>query len=225
MKLDKSQMPQVVVLGVLLLACIGYVGVQFSSRSKPEKPKTQAAAPMETKNTPGPAPVAENTQEDLINLQLAALPPVNQRDPFTPQLSMEMPGQFRINGPREHLLRNISTRIEVPRSQVPKFGALPGMGSPFKVEPLNVPVPGSGNGQSQTAAAQPEPTFAVTGIIRGERNVAILRMADERHIVREGQWINGTYKVVAITENGVILVGKDRRISLRLGGEKNASQS
>lgn len=222
MKLDKKQVPQVVLLGVLLLACIGYVGVQFSHKpeSTPPKPAAEVKTDADNNNAPVQVQAVETTEEDMINLQLAALPPTKQRDPFSPQMSVDLGHSMSSAYQGPSSAGSMPRRITVPKSSVPKFASLPGMSAPFRVEPITVP---KDSVDPQPGQAAVDKGFTVTGIIRGQQNVAILRSADERYIVREGQWINGTYKVVAITENGVVIVGKDRRISLRLGGEKNAS--
>ena len=68
------------------------------------------------------------------------------------------------------------------------------------------------------------PDFALTGVIRGEKNVAIIRSGEGgRYIVRQGQLIGGRYKVESVSDDGATLVYKNRRIYVKLGGVKNAS--
>ena len=64
----------------------------------------------------------------------------------------------------------------------------------------------------------------ITGVIRGAQNVAIIRSGDKGHyIVKQGQLIDGRYRVLSVTNDGAVLAYKDRRIHLKLGGAKNAS--
>jgi hypothetical protein len=69
-----------------------------------------------------------------------------------------------------------------------------------------------------------DPDFVLTGVIRGWENVAIIRVGDsERHVVKQGQFIDGHYRVLAVTSDGAVLACGSRRIRLKLGGVRNAS--
>ena len=99
---------------------------------------------------------------------------------------------------------------------VPTIGPIPPIG------------PGPSNTQTQAAGPpkpveEPFPPFVLTGIITGRTNVAIIRLGEGRYIVREGQLISGTYEVVSVSQEGVLLSRDGRSVFLKLGGQGNAS--
>lgn len=205
MKLDKKQIPQLIILGLLVLGCIGYVSFTLAKpdpkASKPDAAKKQAAS------------TAEVTAQTQI-MQIGTFPdlnaPVARRDPFVTQ-TVDTEAETANSEP------NRATVVKMP--SLPK-----GMG---KVPPL-FPFGNANMGSAPTLMAvpnvEPDPAFALTGVIRGEKNVAIIRVgATERHIVSEGQIIDGRYRVLSVTEDGAVLAYKDRRIHLKLGGVRNAS--
>jgi len=72
-------------------------------------------------------------------------------------------------------------------------------------------------------APEPDPDpsqmYKLTGIIQGAVNVAILRGADNaRYIVREGQMIDGRYRVDLVTRYGIRLSFNHKSYLLSLGG-------
>jgi hypothetical protein len=68
----------------------------------------------------------------------------------------------------------------------------------------------------------PEPTYTLTGVVRGEENVVIVHSSDNtRHIVKQGQLIDGRYRVLSVTEDGAVLANGNRRMYMKLGGVKN----
>lgn len=205
MKLDKKQIPQLAILGVLVLGCIGYVSFTLAkppaSAPKPDASKTDAAVVAEL--TTQPQTMQVGTFPDLST-------PIARRDPFVVQYAPVDPA---------------AVRPEAVPQQTQRMTPLPKtMGS---VPPL-FPFGNTGGGSTPQLTAvpivEPDPAFALTGVIRGEKNVAIIRVgADERYIVSEGQIIGGRYRVLSVTEDGAVLACKDRRIHLRLGGVRNAS--
>jgi hypothetical protein len=95
------------------------------------------------------------------------------------------------------------------------------------IKPLN-PFGGmsSPTGMSRpTVTAPPEPKFVLTGVVRGggSQNVAILKAGEGRYVVRQGQTIDGRYRVIVVMSDAVVLLDGTRRIYVRLGGEPNAS--
>lgn len=212
MKLDKKQMPQLVVLGLLVLLCIGYVSFNF-------------VKPPATEPVP---PAAKSTKSDFaakIAVQVQAQPvagtttfpdlsaPIPRRDPFTVQTfeSVDAPKPSK-----PVILRpNPLTRaIRVASGKMPPlipFGSF-----------------SSGSGSTPVLSVVPsvqdqDPGFVLTGVICGLENVAIIRVNSERHVVKQGQFIGGRYRVLSVSPDGVVLACKDRRIHLKLGGVRNAS--
>jgi len=57
----------------------------------------------------------------------------------------------------------------------------------------------------------------LTGLVRGEQRVAVLRRGERRYLVREGDTVEGSYRVSQITANSVVLRRGARKRVLRLG--------
>ena len=96
---------------------------------------------------------------------------------------------------------------------------------PINLKPLN-PFSGQSNASVQRVSQdkpEPDDEIAVTGVVRGDSNVVIVRIGQTgRHVVREGQTIDGRYHVASVTGDGAVLVYKNRHIPVKLGGVKNA---
>jgi hypothetical protein len=94
-----------------------------------------------------------------------------------------------------------------------------------KVPPLN-PFGKIGGGSIQSVQpvqAEVEEPITLTGVVRGVDNVVIVRVGQNgRHVVKEGQTIDGRYRVVSVSGDGAVLVYRNRRIPVKLGGSKNA---
>ncbi len=213
MKTDKKQLPQLIALGVLVVGCVCFVSFQFFLNKPAENAVKPQSAPEASQASEPSADTTTAVTEDAVASgvfpELAVSPP--RRDPFAEQ---PLPGQ-RIEGPVQV--------VRVPENPVnltpPSFGPLPKIG----VTPLNP----FGSGQSlggQTAEAPQETKFSLTGVVRGDQNVAILRTSDGgRYIVKQNESVNGRYKVLMVTDDAVVLSDGGRRIYVKLGGEQNAS--
>ena len=207
MKLDKKQLPQLIVLGVLVLLCIGYVSFTIKPKQLP----------------PPPAPVAEqqaneakeNSEEATEIVPVGIFPnttvEVSRRDPFTPQalpVTGKKPGEY--------------VQVAMRKSPVNVFKSQSG-----RVPPIN-PLAMFGQGGTPAPitaqpAEEPIPQFVLTGVVRGENNVAIIRVGQsERYVVKQGQVINGCCKVVYVYDDAVLLDYKNHRMYVKLGGAKNA---
>ncbi len=216
MKLDKKQVPQLIVLGLLVLMCIGYVSFTVF-----KKPATESAPPAKADST--------NTPKATVRVASEPIPvtgtfpdlnaPIPRRDPFTVQhLGSEHPAppvvQPIVNKPTATAHPFHAPAIKVPPLiPVGSFSQSPTRGSASMAGLEVVP-----------SIAERDPDFVLTGVIRGAENVAVIRVGNlERHVVMQGQTIDGRYKVLTVTEDGVVLGCKDRRIHLKLGGVRNAS--
>jgi hypothetical protein len=222
MKLDKKQLPQLIVLGVLVMICIGYVS--FTIAKPPQGNPAAAPGQKAAANGAAGSSAGSDTSEDVsgsVPFEVfpnvtAALP---RRDPFATQaLSSEAAAQtsqkVTISPVRQRPVRDfrpVTNSGSVPRIDVKAI-------NPFTQPSVQVaPLP-------QVHEAPPEPKFTLTGVIRGNQNVAIIQSGSGgRHVVREGQMIDGQYRVQSVSDHGVILVNKNRRIYVKLGGVKNAS--
>lgn len=206
MKLDKKQIPQMVVLGVLVLACIGYVSFTVMKPPATESappPKPVAKADVSAKLA---AAAAQSDFEAPVGTFPGLSAPIARRDPFTVQ-------SLGIAKPKPEALKPISA------ATVRKAGAT-------KLPPL-IPMGNFSAASTPTLTAVPtfqDPDFVLTGVIRGAENVAIIRVGDRgRHVVKQGQSIEGRYRVLSVSEDGAVLACGNRRIHLKLGGVRNAS--
>lgn len=224
MKPDKKQLPQLAVLGLLVVACVGVIAFQFAA---PKKSAPTAATARDRKaaaerkadaSDPNAARVA-SAEVALVPSSvfpnLTSTPP--RRDPFRPT---QLPGvEENVQNPSRPVPSSQSVRAASPGA----FPRNPLPFNPFKdltggSGPAIVPQPG-GPGQPEQ---EKDPEFTLTGIIRGDSNVAIIRTGEGgRYIVRQGQFIDGRYRVVAVTDNGAVLAHNNRRIYVKLGGVKN----
>lgn len=207
MKLDKKQIPQLVVFGLLVLICIGYVSF------KVVKPPATGPAPAEKQsakaNIPGNALVQVQAQPVLSTTTFPDLgAPIPRRDPFTVQ-NLEAVGEPQPGKPADLNITPIAqSAVKAASGRVP---------------PL-IPMGSFANVSVVPSAENQDPNFVLTGVICGIENVAIIRVGNsQRHVVKQGQFIDGRYRVLSVTQDGVVLASKDRRIHLKLGGVPNAS--
>lgn len=223
MKPDKKQTIQLVVLGLLVVVFIGYMSFSFLS-PKPSKPAVQVVAGAKAQQVA----TAESSEESEARTvapvvsgvfpDLASVPA--RRDPFVAQ---RIPGAEAEDPPsaRPPLQAPRPRPVTIARNPFPRVPSLsvPPL-NPFRISPV-------GEQPASTAVVRPEdedPKFVVTGVLRGEENVAIIRSGDKgRYVVKQGQYIDGRYKVLYVTGDGVVLADKNRRIHVKLGGDKNAS--
>ena len=207
MKLDKKQIPQLVVLGVLVLFCVGYVSFKIFSpktASAPPAPVNQAAE-QDNAGDPAQASISIDTLPAGVFPDITSIP--SRRDPFTPQaLPMTESANNQVQPPRDNPLPRPALRSSSPWA---------------KIQPVQ-PIPSFSQGAVPVIAQKVEdldPKFTLTGVVRGDQNVAIIRVGEKgRYIVKQGQLIEGRYRVLSVTSDGAVLAYRDRRISLNLGG-------
>lgn len=220
MKPDKKQLPQLIVLGILVVICIGYVSFKVVLPSKTDK---KAAVKLSEEDKK----INENVVETFKKLSDMEMPVTtfpnlvvqpNRRDPFKPQL--------------DKILDEVAPRIKTANRVItPPKGLF--SSSNIKMPPMDIGNVGLFNPQRSgptvirpevSIQPEPEPQFSLTGVIEGNQNVAIIRGGDNsRYVVKEGQLIEGRYRVREITQDGATLVNGNRTIYLKLGGAKNAS--
>jgi hypothetical protein len=215
MKPDSKQVPQLVILGVLVLMCVGYVSFRVMGPGPTKHPKKPDSPPAEStaaRPSDAMASVTQETGANSVFPDLARVP--NRRDPFTP---LALPGAIEEDSTRRANLKPRPTNLrsmglgKLPRIDVKPINPFGGSGSP-----VSVPHPPADTAQ--------QPKFTLTGVVRGTENVAILRVGDGgRYVVKQGQMIEGHYKVILVMSDAVVLSENGRRIYVRLGGEQNAS--
>ena len=210
MKLDKKQIPQMVVLGLLVMLCIGYASFTVF---KPPAVELKPPAPKQPDKA-GSAGIAVVRLTAQPIQSTAAFPdlstPIARRDPFTVQT---LPSSDTTNPDKQANVKPTPAARQAIKSAT------------SKVPPLIPPMGNFTPNLSVLPSVQnQDPDFVLTGVIRGWENVAIIRVGDsERHVVKQGQFINGCYRVLAVTSDGAVLACGNRRIHLKLGGVRNAS--
>jgi len=205
MKPDNKHLPQLIVLGSLVLVCVGYVSFKVLS---PSTPAPQAGASAKEAG-PSTASVVPDTSAAQVLSGLGA--PPARRDPFMPQA---LP-----------VAESEETHAAQVMSKTRPVSIFPtGTGKLPKLNPFNPFGQGSSRASVTTLPikTEPEPSYTLTGVVRGEENVVIVRSGDNtRHIVRQGQLIDGRYRVLLVTEDGAVLANGNRRMYMKLGGVKN----
>lgn len=223
MQPDKKQTVQLVILGLLVVVFVGYLSFEFLAPKGPAKPANSASSGAGERKSAASVRVSdeETTEPDQVAIgvfpDLASVP--SRRDPFMPQklgelevvesVATQQKSQYRPKLPV--VAKNLFSKV--PAITVPPV-------NPF-AQNTQVEVP-----SRNTATMQKEdnPEFVLTGVVRGEENVAIIRSRENgRYVVKQGQFIDGRYKVLYVTPDGVVLADGHRRIHVKLGGVKNAS--
>jgi|YNPBryantNP2012_1023418.scaffolds.fasta_scaffold27060_2 hypothetical protein len=212
MKLDEKQkqVSQMVALGLLTVICLGVVSFQFMGRKSAPPPAPVNPVDPQTA-TAGAEPIDKIADAVPMVFPDLGISP-KRRDPFMPQMTAStVPVENnRHVVPKSERVKatNITPN---PWTKVPSIPPV----TP-KVEQVTT---SSNNGQANQSATDPDPSFALTGVIKGSNNVAIIRVGgNERHVVSQGQTINGRYKVISVTDDGAVLSCNSRRIQLKLGG-------
>lgn len=214
---DKKTLPQMIVLGILVVFCLGYVVVKVTGK-KPAPPAAQA----KKADSPQSQELAAAPTEDSMVTMPASANTVNQarRDPFTPAMDIS----------DKPLIQRAPTSTYRP-SMMARAPMPPLIGLNLRDRLPQVTPYGAGASRSTASSddgqprrqEDPLPAFVLTGIITGRTNVAIIRLGEGRYIAKEGQTINGVYKVVSVSQDGVLLSHDGQAFFLKLGGEGNAS--
>jgi len=227
MKPDKKQVPQLIVLGLLTVAFIGFLSFNFLAPKTEKKLETTTASVTSPNNkqddkadadTQATATVAPESQVLGVFPDLAAIPA--RRDPFAPQKLGEPVSEVASTAIRRNAAPKPTSFIRPSQG----LGRVPSLSIP-PMNPYNIGSDNSGRlPRVSVAAAEQDPQFTLTGVIRGDGNVVILRTSDNgRYVLKQGQLIDGRYRVLYVTSDSVVLAYKNRRIHVRLGGAKNAS--
>jgi len=241
-KLDKKQIPQFAALCVLSAGVFGYFIVKIvvpspaAAGTRP-RPAPVVAAETPVGASPAKAATASTTTTDGTDTPAPA-PTPGMRDPFAvgfvdPALTAATtpaapaaglaaaPEPVKDSAPQVATIREVSPApVSAPGLQAlpPGLQALPPMGgapgtpdAPEKAAPAGALLP----------APTPAPLWAVTGVLQSPGgSVAILRNGDARRIVRNGDSVDGLYRVVAVTRSAVMLRHGNTFYHLALGADK-----
>ncbi len=72
-------------------------------------------------------------------------------------------------------------------------------------------------GGLQPVSGPPPEVLWLSGVIQGERQVAVLRRGENRYLVKDGETFENRYRVIAISSNSVTLQRGSRKQTLRVG--------
>jgi hypothetical protein len=229
MKIEKKQTVQLAVLGILAVGCVGYLSFSLMAPKPPSKATANKAHVKDEANSASEKgasgidiDVAADSQGSDVDEGPGSLPA--RRDPFVPQKlpTAETQVPQPTTTPARHvpgLLRNVmNSTVRVPPINIKPL-------NPFRAQtaPEVSAQPAAQDSAQVQDKPEPEDEIVVTGVVRGENNVAIVRIGGTgRHVVTEGQTIDGRYQVASVTGDGAVLVYKNRHIPVKLGGVKNA---
>ncbi|MBP6962930.1 MAG: hypothetical protein KBC96_00840 [Armatimonadetes bacterium] len=206
MKIAEEQKKQLIVLGCLIVFVLGYAVIRIvGSGTHAQTRQTEPAAKTSDARTDAAKPPAAVVTEPVTVAADLGGGVSAARDPFIPQI-----GESAVAAPKMQSL-NLSKM---------NAGTLPGLNG-LKPLDLSRQITVTRNGESSPLEQEPDPRqmFSLTGVIQGSINVAIIRGPDNaRYIVREGQVIDGRYRVVHVARNVVSMSYKNKPFLLPLGG-------
>jgi len=212
-KLESKQVPQVIGLGVLVVAALGWAGFQYLSTPAP-KPTPKDLKSVQAQADPATQPPDGQKQPDLV------LPGQYNPDPFKPAVQ---PDSQR-PAPTTTVVKSVKPHGGVETAQVgPTYtgDVLPPIGP-------GVGPQGGGVEPPLKPAVPPPPPLptppdvAVTGIIDAPdgKDMALVELSSDHRIVQEGDLVANNFRVKAIKPNGLVLVNGKVRVFVGLGNKK-----
>ena len=216
-KLDKKQIPQVVMLAILALGLFGYFAKTLlmpgpvSAKAAVLAPATAAAA-LGAKPAPGTAVPG-----------VAAVPPMpsaTMRDPFAPAIT----ASSNSAAPMQAALAARAAAAPAPR--LASLRALPPAGFSIPAAPpLPFPAAAAPPVYGRPTASLPPlpvvPSWTVTGVLQsGAEHIAILRSGETRRFVKQGDYVDDQFQVAQVTRSFVVLRAGRSAFTLPLGGTK-----
>lgn len=218
-KLDQKQKIQVVVLGALAAVMFGTFIFRMIQVT-PAAAKTQTASTDQTSTTSASSSKTKFTATAADDALVADAPPPTStmRDPFVPAFADQSAIQAyqKSVDPAKPAAQQTSgswNKMVPPLvAPLPRPGDL-SMPASLTVAPLPKPV-------AQTVA---DPTWTVTGVVDGDDGrMAILRSGDSRRMVRMGDMVDDTYRVVDVDEGHVTLAHGKSKFKLDVGARPAA---
>jgi len=194
LQFKKEDTAKIVVLSAILVALLVYIGFRYSSLAREHRQRLAAAHQLLPQVSP--PLVTGSARAALTGLPVS--PP--RRDPFNPLVPSG---------------RQMSSPAASPsRPAGPAATQLP----PSALFPPTLP-PLFGPGQAPVTGVTPGPdVLYLSGIIKGNPDIAVLRRGENRYIVHQGDLIEGRYRVMAIGPGRVTLREGKNSYTLKLGG-------
>ena len=228
-KLDKKQMPQFVGLCVLSTGVFGYFGLRMVTPSPAAAATRPALKPAAASEAAAVVPAsggaavqaAPGTASTPAGAEAAVPPPTpGMRDPFLvgyhdPKAAPAAPPAFTPPSPGgpvpaagpQAAFAQIHEAASAEVAPAPVSGlTVPG----FAPVPPAPPLPSGVSALPPQKIAPPPPAppkWTVTGLLQGEDSggMAVLRDGESRCIVHVGDFVDGLFRVTAVTRSSVVL--------------------
>lgn len=216
-KLDKKQVPQVMILAIVSLALFGYFAKTMlmpgPASAKTATPATVAPAAA----VQAAAPTADGASASLA---VVSAPTGGMRDPFTQAALSKAAPTVPATDPPAAPLPAVAPRLASLRALPPAAVIVP------SAPPLPA-LQGSRASRPGMASLPPlpvAPPWTVTGVLQsGEDQLVILRSGEARRIVKQGDFVDGQFRVASVTRNAVVLRSGNAVYTLPLGGTATRS--
>jgi len=191
--MDKRR-KELILIAVGALVVLIALYLTFRPRTQPasaQPPVAAAPAPQAppASQAPQAQPAAQSAPAQEPVLVESGAATTDGRDPFRPIVVAKAPAA-------------------PPAAANPGAGALP---------PITIPGPWGDSPGLTAPVSAPEP-LRLTGVVRGEPSIAVLRRGAKRYIVTIGDPVDNTYLVKSISDGRVVLASGEKTLSLTLGG-------
>ena len=189
MKYNRTDLPKIIVLSVVLLGVLVYIGFISVKASREQKARLaeQEARQEAAEQAAQAAQASPGAQAAAAVEALIRQVPPPERDPFRPVIPPRTRG------------------AAAAAPEQPQQPAAPPTPSPLTPSGATDLPPLRGD------------TLHVTGIVVGTPSIAVLRFQDEHYVVREGDVLNGGLRVQTIASSTVTLRDSQNTYVLRLG--------
>lgn len=220
-KLEKKQIPQVVVLAVLALGLFGYFAKTLLMPG-PVSAKAAVPAPATAVTALGAKPAPGTAVPGV-----AAVPPMpsaTMRDPFAPAITASSNSAAPMQAA---LAARAAVHAAAPAPRLASLRALPAAGFSIPAAPpLPFPAAAAPPVYGRPTASLPPlpaaPSWTVTGVLQsGAEHIAILRSGETRRFVKQGDYVDDQFQVAQVTRSFVVLRAGRSAFTLSLGGTKD----
>jgi hypothetical protein len=200
---------KLIALGCLPLS-VGFFVWRLQGSTSAAPPPPPPPPPVVAKAAPAVAAAAGSVP--ALQLKKMAAIPKSGKDPFRPAFALNT-GESAKPAPKDpagtvatELPTRLATLPTLPMPGLRPFEPLPNPNAPVK--PLAPPA----------KPAAPVVPYVLTGIVKGQPDVAILRHADgSRRIARVGDLLDQKYRLAVIEETSVRIEGAGIKKTLELG--------
>lgn len=226
-KLDKKQIPQVVMLAVLALGLFGYFAKTLLMPG-PVSAKAAVPAPATAATALGAKPAPGTTAPGTTADAAPPMPSATMRDPFAPAITASSNSAAPMQAA---LAARAAAYAAAPAPRLATLRALPPAGFSIPAAPpLPFPAAAAPPAYGRPTASLPPlpaaPSWTVTGVLQsGAEHIAILRSGETRRFVKQGDYVDDQFQVAQVTRSFVVLRAGRSAFTLPLGGTKDKRAS